>query len=289
MDLMVTGGSGFLGSHVIPRLVAQGHKVAALSRSTDSARKVEKMGAKAVVGDLDDPASLDAAFTTCRGGALVNLAPLELDHAPALVAAAEGAALRRAIFVSTTAIFTSLDVPSKAWRIGAEEVIKASALDWTIIRPTMIYGTAQDRNMVRLLGLLRHAPVVPLPGGGHRLQQPVHVDDLAAAIVAALASAATVGRAYDVAGDVALSLRQIVEQAADAVGRCPRLFTIPLGPTLAMARAYERVATKPRLKAEQIERLAEDKVFDIDAARRDLGFAPRPFAQGIRQEAEALA
>lgn len=289
MDLMVTGGSGFLGSHVLPRLVAQGHSVAALCRSRDSAHKVEEQGARAVTGDLDDPASLGAAFATCQGGALVNLAPLELDHAPALVAAAEEAALLRAVFISTTAIFTTLDVPSKTWRIGAEEVIKASALDWTIIRPTMIYGTVQDRNMVRLLRLLRHAPLVPLPGGGHRLQQPVHVDDLAAAIVVALGNPVAVRRDYDVAGDAALSLRQIVQEAAAAVGRRPRLLTVPLGPALTLTRAYERVATKPRLKAEQIERLAEDKVFDVEAARRDLCFAPRPFAQGIRQEAEALA
>ena len=113
------------------------------------------------------------------------------------MAAAEEAGLRRAVFVSTTSIFTSLDTASKPVRLAAEDTVMTSALDWTIIRPTMIYGTPADRNMARLLRALRRLPVLPLPGGGTGLQQPVHVDDLAGAIVAALDRPATIGRAYD--------------------------------------------------------------------------------------------
>jgi nucleoside-diphosphate-sugar epimerase len=130
---------------------------------------------------------------------------------------------------------------------------------------------------------------VPLPGGGGRLQQPVHVDDLAAAVVAALTAPGAVGQIYDVAGPEPLTLRQVVLDAGGAVGRRPRLLTVPLSPAVALARAYERMAPSPRLKAEQLQRLAEDKAFDIGPARRDLGYDPRPFASGIRQEAELLA
>jgi uncharacterized protein YbjT (DUF2867 family) len=284
----VTGGSGFLGRRVLPRLVAQGHEVTALARRRESARRVEELGAVAVTGDLDDPASVDVAFAASGAAALVNLASLGFGHAPVIVAAAEEAGLQRAVFVSTTAIFTTLDARSKAVRQAAEDTIGASSLDWTILRPTMIYGAPDDRNMARLLRLLRTMPVVPVPGGGRHLQQPVHVDDLAAAVVAALAQPAAVGRAYDVAGPDALSMRAVLEQAGAAVGRVPRVVAVPLRPAVAAARAYERLTPgPPRLRAEQIERLAEDKAFDIEPARRDLGFDPRPFATGIRDEAQA--
>ncbi len=289
MKVHVTGGSGFLGTHVVPLLVAAGFEVTALARSGAAAEKVTAGGARAVAGDLDDPASLDAAFADSGAHALVNLASLGFGHAPAIVAAAEEAGMTRAVFVSTTAVATTLDSGSRAVRLAAEATVKASALEWTILRPTMIYGSPADRNMGRLLRLVRRAPVVPLPGGGRRLQQPVHVDDLAQAVVAALTAPAAVGNVYDVAGPEPLTLRQVVLDAGQAVGHRPRLITVPLAPVLGLARVYEMMAPNPRLKAEQLQRLAEDKSFDIGPARRDLGYQPRPFAQGIRQEADLPA
>lgn len=286
MRVHVTGGSGFLGVHVVPRLVAAGFEVTALARSAAAAAVVTAGGAEAMAGDLDDPASLDAAFLASGAEALVNLASLGFGHAPAIVAAAEEAGMKRAVFVSTTAVATTLDSRSKSVRLAAEETVRASGLEWTILRPTMIYGSARDRNMARLLRLVGRVPVVPLPGGGRRLQQPVHVDDLAAAVVAALTTRAAVGQVYDVAGPEPLTLRQVVLDAGEALGRRPRTVTVPLAPLIGLARIYERTTSTPRLKAEQLQRLAEDKVFDIAAARRDLGYAPRSFAQGIREQAE---
>ncbi|GEM_PF-127430 len=288
MRVLVTGGSGFLGSSVIPLLVRNGHFVSALARSERAAIRVIELGASAILGDLDDPASLERAFAESRAEALVNLASLGFGHAPLIVRAAQRGGLNRAVFVSTTAIFTSLDARSKATRLAAEEAIRASSLEWTIIRPTMIYGGLGDRNMVRLLRLLRWTPLVFLPRGGTTLQQPVHVDDVAAAVVTALEAPHAVGRAYDVGGPEPLSLRQLVEDAGRAVGRRYRFVPVPLEPLVAAARLYERLAASPRIRAEQLERLAEDKAFDIGAAQRDLGFAPRPFFDGISAESSLV-
>jgi uncharacterized protein YbjT (DUF2867 family) len=287
--VLVTGGSGFLGGHVIPLLVRRGDAVTALARSTTAASRVAGLGATPVSGDLDDPASVDHAFAASGADTLVSLASLGFGHAPTIVAAAEDAGIKRAVFISTTAIFTNLNARSKEMRQGAEAVIEASALEWTIIRPTMIYGTPQDRNMVRLLRLLKRTPFVPVPGGGHRLQQPVHVKDLARAVVAALDTPAAIGRSYDAAGPEPLTFRQVIEEAAEAVGRRPRLVPVPLAPVAASLRLYERVVDRPRIKAEQLERLAEDKAFDISAARQDLAFEPRSFTEGIGQEAAMLS
>lgn len=285
MNVHVTGGSGFLGGSVIPRLVAAGHQVTALARRPPAADRVAALGAAPVYGDLDDPASVDAAFAGSGAKALVNLASLGFGHAPTIVAAAEEAGIGRAVFVSTTSIHTRLATASKPVRVAAERLVMDSALDWTILRPTMIYGTPADRNMARLLQGLRRLPVFPLPGGGAGLQQPVHVDDLAAAVVAALDRPATIGRAYDLAGPDALTFREIVEQSGGAVQRRPRLVPVPIGPVVALLRLYETVTPAPRLKAEQVARLAEDKAVDIGPARADLGFDPRSFAEGIRAEA----
>jgi len=177
---------------------------------------------------------------------------------------------------------------AEAKRAG-EACLRASALEWTILRPSMIYGRPGDRNLERLLRLLARCPVVPLPGGGRVLQQPVHVDDLVEAILAALVRPEAVRRAYDVGGPEALTLRAMVEECARALGRRAVAFPLPLGPVHAAVRAARRAGLRTPVRPEQLLRLQESKAVDIGPARRELGFAPRPFAEGIAAEAALLA
>jgi nucleoside-diphosphate-sugar epimerase len=298
MRLLVTGGSGFLGGYVLAEAARRGHACAALARSPAAARTVAARGATPLAGDLDEGAALAGVFASARCDALVNLASLGFGHAPAVVGAAVGAGLDRAVFVSTTAVTTALPAGSKAVRLAAEESIRSSGLTWTILRPTMVYGAPGDRNLARLLALLaraRRTPlpgglplVLPVPGGGRRLQQPVHVADLAGAVLAAVEHPATAGSCYDVAGPEPLAFAELLRASASAVGCRVRLVPVPLAPVIALTRGYERLSRRPRIRAEQWQRLAEDKAFPIDAAARDLGYAPRSFAEGIREEAAAL-
>jgi uncharacterized protein YbjT (DUF2867 family) len=298
MRLLVTGGSGFLGGFVLAEAARRGHDCVALARSASAARRVAARGAAPLAGDLDDDAALTGVFAGARCDALVNLASLGFGHAPSIVAAAVGAGLARAVFVSTTAVTTGLPARSKAVRLAAEATVRSSGLAWTILRPTMIYGAPGDRNMSRLLALLIRArrglpgvglpAVLPVPGGGRGLQQPVHVADVAGALLTAVERAHTAGSCYDIAGPEPLTFAELLRASAAAVG-CPvRLLPVPLSPVIALTRGYERVSRRPRIRAEQWQRLTEDKSFLVDAARRDLAFVPRPFADGISEEAAAL-
>ena len=297
MRLFVLGGSGFLGGYVLRAAAAQGHQVLALARSAAAADAVKARGAQPVAGDLGDPARLDEAFALAQapGGCdvLVCLASLGFGHGPAIVAAAEEAGVTRAVFVSTTAVTTALHPPAKQVRLAAEEQIRRSGLDWTILRPTMIYGDAGDRNLSRLLRLLARTPVLPVPGTGDCLHQPVHVADVAGAVLASARSLqaqghASAGGLYNVAGPEPIPFGQLLRACAGAVGSRTRMLPVPLAPLVPVARGYERLSRRPRLRAEQLLRLAEDKEFAIGDTIRDLGYAPRPFADGIAAEARLL-
>ena len=273
---------------MISRLVSSGHEVIALARSEAATETVQRLGAVPIPGDLDDECSILGACAGARADVLLNIASLGFGHAPTIVHAAEEVGFSHCVFVSTTAVETKLNAPSKRIRLDAEATVSASSLSWTIIRPTMIYGAPGDRNIERLLAALKRLPVLPLPGGGRRLQQPVHVDDLAQAVSEACGAGASVRRTYSVAGPDPIAFRVLVEQAKQAVDSRTRLIPVPLGPLIGLTRLYGRVSSSPRIKVEQLERLAEDKAFSIDAARSDLGFDPRPFDSGVRQEAVAL-
>jgi uncharacterized protein YbjT (DUF2867 family) len=298
MRLLVTGGSGFLGGYVLAEAGRRGHACVALARTADAARIVAARGATPLAGDLDEAGTLAGVFARAGCDALVNLASLGFGHAPAIVAAANRAGLERAVYVSTTAVTTALPAPSKRVRLAAEKEIRASGQAWTILRPTMIYGAQGDRNLCRLLALLARAgraPLVgglplllPVPGGGQRLQQPVHVADLADAVLAAVERPPTAGACYDVPGPEPLPFAELLRAAAAAVGGRVRLVPVPLSPVIALTQGYERIARRPKIRAEQWRRLAEDKAFSTTAAARDLGYAPRSFAAGIRAEAAAL-
>jgi uncharacterized protein YbjT (DUF2867 family) len=294
MRLLVTGGSGFLGGYVLREAARRGHETVALARSPAAARAVADRGAQPVAGNLDDTgtpgdaAPLDRVFAAARCEVLVNLASLGFGHAPAVVAAASEAGIGRAVFISTTAVTTTLAAPAKRVRLAAEQRIRASALKWTILRPTMIYGAPGDRNLSRLLTLLHRAPLLPVPGGGGYLQQPVHVADVADAVLSAVERPSTAGATYDIAGPEPLTFDELLRTSARAVASRTRFVPVPLTPVVAVVRGYERLSPHPRIRAEQLLRLAEHKAYVIDSAARDLGFHPRPFAAGIRGEAQAM-
>jgi len=288
MRLLVVGGSGFLGGYVLRAAALGGHQAVALARSPAAARRVAACGARPLPGDLDDARRLDEAFAAARCEALVCLASLGFGHGPAIVAAAEEAGLRRAVFVSTTAVTTTLHPPTRQIRLAAEQQIRGCGLDWTILRPTMIYGDAGDRNLSRLLLRLSRAAVLPVPAAGGCLHQPVHVADVAGAVLAALQRPAATGARYDVAGPEPLPFAELLGTCARAVGSRTRFIPVPLAPLVPLARGYELMSRRPRIRAEQLRRLAEDKAFAIDDAVRDLGYAPRPFADGIGDEARLL-
>jgi uncharacterized protein YbjT (DUF2867 family) len=288
MRLLVTGASGFLGGYVLDEACRRGHEVVALTRSDAAAATVARPGVKPLSGDFDDSARLPDVFSSAQCSSLLNIASLGFGHAPAIVAAARAAGIDRAVFLSTTAVTTRLPARSRAVRVVAEEQIRESGLKWTILRPTMIYGAPGDRNLSRLLTLLRKAPVLPVPGGGRHLQQPVHVADVAEAVLSAVERPESAGTIYNIAGPEPLSFAELLYLAARAANSRTRFVPVPLSPLVAAARGYGLLTARPRIRAEQLQRLAEDKAFSIDDAVRDLGYAPRPFAEGILAEARAL-
>jgi nucleoside-diphosphate-sugar epimerase len=247
--------------------------VVVLARST-SDLSVRPPGLEVRRGDLAAELPLEGIST------LVYCASMGFGHVPALVRQLETCGVQRAVFLSTTAIFTSLPSTSQAVRLEAEAAVHNSSLDWTVLRPTMIYGTARDRNISRLLRFLQRWPVFPVTGNA--LWQPVFVEDLADAVVAALDSPNAIGKAYNVAGAAPLTFRELVCTAARAIGR--RVLLVPVPTTAAVLAARLSRVVSP----EQVRRLAEDKAFAYTDAARDFGFAPRAFEAGVRLEARAL-
>jgi nucleoside-diphosphate-sugar epimerase len=282
--ILVTGATGFLGSHTIPLLASQ-YKgtIRCFVRETSDVSQLEKYrNIELAFGSFEDITSFEKALEGVD--TLINIASLGFGHGPSIVQACEKMKLPRAIFVSTTAIFTNLNAGTKSVRMAAEEEIRNSQLNYTILRPTMIYGTEKDRNMCRLVKVLKKAPVFPIFGTGEFLQQPIHVDDLAEAIIQAYKSKNTLCKEYNLSGQYPITYNQIIDQTARALGKKVMKVHLPLNLTRSIFRRYEKLSSNPRLKEEQVLRLNEHKDFKYIDAQKDFGFKSRPFKEGIEEE-----
>ena len=282
MKVFVTGATGFTGSRVVPLLLKSGYEVRSLYRASSDRSLLSAPEIEWAAGDLSDT----TALTTAMNGAdaLVNVASLGFGHAASIVSAAQKAGIQRAIFISTTAIFTQLNARSKKVRVAAELAIETSGLKYTILRPTMIYGSPRDRNMWRLIRFMRSSPIVPIFGDGKYLQQPIHVDDVAQAVVSCLSNDQTIGKSYNIAGKYPLTYNAVVDTIAGQLNKRVWKIHMPSKPVVSLLGFFERLRIPFPIKAEQVLRLNENKDFSYSEAQRDFGFRPLSFEEGIRLE-----
>jgi uncharacterized protein YbjT (DUF2867 family) len=286
MRVLLTGATGFTGSHVLSSLRDRGVSIRCLVRNPEKAKSDAWRGVDCVVGDLSNGEELRRAMAGCD--LLINVASIGFGHAAGIIQAAEASGVRRAVFVSTTAIFTQLNAPSKAVRVAAEDSIRDSRLRWTILRPTMIYGTDRDRNICRLIRYVRRYPILPVFGSGEYLLQPVYVCDLAEAIVSAAMTPAAEKKEYTLSGEAALSYNELVRTVARSLGRRIFLWHLPHMALVKLLGRLERSRLRLPIKAEQILRLNEHKAFSWEVAGLDFGFAPRSFAAGVEAEIRSM-
>ena len=282
MKIFVTGATGFTGSRVVPLLLKNGYEVRCLYRETSDRSILSSPEIEWVAGDISDSPALSAAMQ--GAGALVNIASLGFGHAESIIGAAQNVGIKRAIFISTTAIFTQLNARSKAVRVAAELAIETSGLGYTILRPTMIYGSPRDRNMWRLIRLMRYSPIIPIFGEGTYLQQPIHVDDVARAVVSCLSNDKSAGKSYNIAGKYPLTYNEVVDTIARQLNRRVWKIHIPSKPVVSLLGFFERMRIPFPIKAEQVLRLNENKDFSYAEAQKDFGFSPLSFEEGVEME-----
>jgi len=284
MKVLVTGGTGLLGGALLGLLLAEGHEVRCLVRAqSPRASRLDKLRITIVRGDAGDEQALSQALSGVD--ALLHVAGIE--YAPRVVEAARRAEVERLVMVGSTSAHSAYEFRSGP-KLRMEELVRESGLDYTIVRPSMIYGSELDKNMHRLLRFLDRSPFFPMFGSGENLWQPVYHEDCARGVYEALVRPAAVGRDYDLPGAEPLTYLELVRTAAGALGRKPRIVRLPLEAVRRSLSAAERLRLPLPIKSEQVLRIREDKAYSYDRAREDLDYTPRTFREGIALEVARL-
>jgi nucleoside-diphosphate-sugar epimerase len=251
MKALVTGATGFVGSHLAEVLRAGGHEVTALARSAARAHALGRLGVTVVEGDLHDAPALrraaegqDVVFHVAGVVAAANEAGFlraNRDGTANVMAAAEQSGRPRFVLVSSMAAAgpaapghpldgSEQPRPVTAYgrsKLAAERVVTAGSLPWTIVRPPTVYGP-RDREVLKVFRLARTG-IAPVFGDGGQELSAVHGADLAGALVAAAAAPATVGRIYYACHPEVFTSGGFVRAIAASMGRRVRVIRLPGG------------------------------------------------------------
>jgi uncharacterized protein YbjT (DUF2867 family) len=242
------------------------------------AAKWASLGFKAtpVVADLTDPLALVRAL---RGATHVVSCAHARFAAQLIEVAPEGA---RLVLLGSTRKFTRWPDPHGNGVLAGEAAFLKSGRAGVMLHPTMIYGAQGEDNVQRLAVLLRRLPVLPLPGGGRSLVQPVHQSDVTRAIVAALEHPWSGSQSIVIAGPEPMTYVDFICAVALASGAGrPRTMTVPAGPLIALAALTRFLPGVPTIEGAEIRRLLEDKAFDIGPMRDVLGITPISLREGL--------
>src|SRR4051812_8318045 len=281
MRILVSGGTGLLGQGFLSLRNSEEHEVRCLVRTTSPVERLE--GFELAYGDAWDAGSMVRALKGMD--AFVHIAGIE--YTPHVLEAMSRAGVERLVLVSSTSAHSRFTFRS-APRLTNEALLSGSGLRWTIVRPSMIYGSELDHNIHKLLRFLDRSPVFPLFGSGENLWQPVYFLDLAKGLHAALARPGTEGQIYDLPGRQPLRYLDLVRATAKALGKKVRIVRIPLEPVRRGLLVAERLKVPLPVRSEQVLRLREDKAYPYEKAVWELDYDPRPFEEGVALEAERL-
>ena len=271
------GATSLVGKCLIPLLINSGARVCAFSR-----QPIEPVGEGIAWRNLSDSSSA----TTDQLDHWICVAPIWVlpEHFPLL----EASGARRVGALSSTSRFTKVDSGDMAETAVAARLIEAEdrvvawaksrGVEWVILRPTLIYGLGRDKNISEIARFIRRFGFFPVFGQAQGLRQPIHAENVAATCVSALQAPDAANRAYNISGGETLSYREMVARVFVALGRRPRLLTVPLWVFRLAVSVLRCLPRYRQWSAAMAERMNRDLVFDHTDATRDLGFKPRVFS-----------
>ncbi len=301
--VLVTGASGFVGSHTVPALLAAGHRVIALEHDDDGADgpgstadpRVERR-----TGDVTRFGTLSGALDGIDAVVHLVAIPRDLDGGASLrvvntegtrnvVAAMQAAGVQRLIHLGALGTEDDPDLHYASSKAQAEAIVRSSGLDWTILKPSLQFG-AGDGFFNIVADLVRLSPgVVPVPGRGDSRFQPIHVDDVVRILVESLEDPTTYRQSFELGGPRYWTYREITREVLTAMGKRRLIVPMPLPLIRLVAGTAELVHLPFPVATDQLRQLRLDNIGPLDLIAERFGFEPRPMEGALGYLRERLS
>ncbi len=289
--ILVTGGTGFIGQHLVRQLVLQGYDVRILLRpSPQSPNLPTGLPVQVAVSSLNDQRGLRAALKgintvihlagTESFGIKSDLEGVDINGTHSLASAAREAGIDRFFFLSHLGADKASAFPVLKAKAIAENLIKHSGIPFTIFRTAVVFGpndhfTSVFSRLIEIssIGLL-------IPGDGSTLLQPIWIQDLVASILISLENPASIGKIYQIGGGESISFFNIIQIIMDKIDLHRRIIPIMPGYLRVMSVWLEQSRRFP-ISAYWIDYLAVDRTCSLDSLSRNFNLIPARFHQSL--------
>lgn len=314
MRALVTGASGFLGSHLVRRLTDEGQEVAVLARRGSSRRRLVGLPVEEFVGDLGDADTLRTAAAgrqlvvhcaaRCSAvGSYEEFRSANTVGTQQLLEAVRSSSrcLRRLVHISTTDVYgyprrpgdesaptRRVGLPYNETKIDAERSMRQGieeGLPIVVLRPATLYGPGSPAVVTSIVRALEAGAMAHINGGREHAGL-IHVSDVVDAVVAAVSSDRAVGRTYNLCNEEHVTWRRFTDTLADIIGAPRPRLSLPLRAALGAARLAEFFASasarEPWLTRHAVLLLGRSQAFPASRVVTELGVRPRVrFEEGI--------
>ena len=298
MKIFLTGGTGFVGKRILQDLLESNYQVRCLARK-GSEQKIShykdpvlvKTGIDIVHGDITDAASLDGKLAGCD--AVINLVgiirefrgrgitfeKLHYEGTANLVKAAWSQKVRRFIQMSALGARPDGKTQYQQTKFRAEECVRTSGLDYTIFRPSIIFGPG-DKFVNLFANMLKIQQFVPVVGNGRYQMQPVAVENVSMGFIKSIERKDAIGKTFDVGGPEKIEFNQIIDSIGEVICAPPHKIHIPAFIMSTMAEMLDWLPSFPVTK-DQITMLLEGNVCDEKPFFKHFDIKPIGFKEGI--------
>ncbi|MEA2447980.1 MAG: hypothetical protein QOK47_1617 [Actinomycetota bacterium] len=295
MKIVVAGGSGFLGRHISRALLDAGHEVTVLGRSPEKVARIPALhGANATKGDITESTSL---IDRLKGAdAVVQVAqfpnhPIEVPRkgltydrydrqgTENLLAEAKRSNVARFFYISGAGADPNSDRTWYRAKGRAEAAIKASGLGYAILRPSWAYGP-EDKALNKFALMARISPAVFVPGTRPQRVQPVHVDDIAAAVASWFGKEDEWNEVLEIGSHEVMTMHEIVATMLEVMGKKRPIIHVPLS-LMKAATAPLILLPKPPMTPQGLDFATQDGLVDVEPLIEKLGIEPVPLNEGL--------
>lgn len=290
MRVAIVGGTGFVGSHLVPQVLKAGHEVRVVGRGMRPTTLPP--GLSCTSGDVVSGEGLEAAFHSAdvvvnlvaviRERGLQTFDAVNAQGTANVVDAASRAGVKRLVQLSAIGADPDPNFPYLISKWRGEQAVIASSLEWVIVRSSTIFGKGDGFFTLLAKAISLPAPFLIIPGDGAAVFQPIDADDVGRCLLAAIEDSQRARQLYEIGGPDQVTLEQITLGVAQAIDKewfgISKRKPMHVDPRMIRPGALlmDKLLPNPLVTPQQLDMLAKPNVTRVDAVRTDFGFEPRP-------------